>query len=116
MTSKRAAKVWHVSERTARRYFNELGAPILRIADEETGKLRLRRVLPIDTPLPARLAGNPRFRKPDYQRELAERRWDGHITPQLKADYDAYMQHVLLKGDLDALELGTPEDDDNPAT
>lgn len=112
MTSKHAARKWHVSERTARRYFNELGAPIMKIADD-SGKLRLRRVLPIDTKPPYKLAGNPGFLKTSYQRALAGRRWDGHITPQLRKGIQDYFRWLDCKRMTDGIELGMPPERDD---
>lgn len=109
MTPKYAARIWHVSERTARRYFDDLGAPMMRVPDE-TGKVRLRRVLPVGTQPPFKMAGNPHFSKPEYQRDLAERRWDGHITPDMKAAYDQYMFELQRDQFLAGIELGMPPD------
>lgn len=112
MTTEQAAQLWHVSKRTARRYFDLLGAPTRRVPNEK-GRLRLRRVLPIGTRPPVQLAGNPHFRKPGYQKALADRRWDGHITPQLKADYESYMLDMECERLLGDIELGMPPGDED---
>lgn len=113
MTSKHAARVWGVSERTARRYFAQLNAPLHLIADD-TGVKRLRRVVPVGTPCPeVPPAGNPNFYDEGYQRGLSERRWDGHIT---KADAQALAAALddealqNLRDQIEAdYELGMPE-------
>lgn len=108
MTTKRAAREWNVSERTARRYFDLLGAPILWLPDE-TGKKRLRRVLPAGTPRPeVPKAGNPKFYLQEFQRIMSGRRWDEHITKaDLKALEEAERDEAI--GELlEGIEVGMP--------
>lgn len=112
MTVKHAARLWHVSERTARRYFDDLGAPFLRVSDEN-GKYRLRRVVPIGTAPPLKVAGNPQFRQPEYQSELSGRRWDGHITPEMRQGYEAAMFELQRERILSGIELGMPPERDD---
>lgn len=113
MTSKQAARIWGVSERTARRYFDRLGAPIKLITDE-TGKRRLRRVLPMGTPCPeVPPIGNPHFGDREYQRAMSARRWDGHLSKaqikELRGQYDEAMIAKLVSDIEQRYPLGMPE-------
>lgn len=98
-TTTQAARAWAVSPRTARRYFDEIGSTIVIAANVKTDRVRILRCVPAGTLRPPVRAGNPHFGDRAYQRELSQRRWDGHITRAQKAAFlkaynDAAIQDV----------------------
>ncbi|MBQ7867057.1 MAG: hypothetical protein IJ354_02795 [Clostridia bacterium] len=87
MTPRQAADVWGVSVRTARRYFSQMYTWPIATINVRTDKVTVRRMLPAGTAAPDMPpAGNPNFCSSDYQKALAGKRWQGHMT---KAQRDA---------------------------
>lgn len=81
-TVKQAAEAWGVHYTTAlhliERHAEALGAERVRvIRPHGDGE---RTVIPRGSARPSAQPGNPNFRDPDYQRELAQERWDRERT------------------------------------
>ena len=72
-----AARAWGCTRSTAKRlidrHYGKVGRYTVQIVTPHGRSLRT--VIPADTPRPSGPKGNPNFTRPEYERELALRRW-----------------------------------------